>query len=340
VERFLLTFFLLTSLHTISNADSRENGNPYGVLTFFDWNHGWNNFQYDSIDKVKKGVALLKEAHVGFVRQAIPWNLLETTEGTMDFERYDQVVALIRKKKMGILGTLCYSPEWTGREWNDAPDQEKFLHYVEFVVKRYKSQIKYWELWNEPDQSAYWKTQDRMVTYTELLKKVYPLIKQIDPTAVVVLGSVHNPYPLKQMYRNGAKDYFDIVNIHPFANPLTSEPLQRVKGIYDAVRATMDQNKDSQKQVWITEIGCPGVADPDKEMGWWEGPPPSEKQQAEWVSKLYDEIISWPGVGKVFWAFFQDTHSFGDAVDYFGLVRRDFSKKPAYDAYRKCASGY
>jgi len=235
---------------------------------------------------------------------------------------------------------LSYSPEWTGKEWNDAPDEEKFLQYVEKVVTRYKSKIKYWELWNEPDQPAYWKTQDRMVAYTKLLKKVYPLIKKIDPSSVVVLGSVHSPFPLKQMYRNGAKDYFDVVNIHPFVNPLVPNAIQRVRGIYDSIRSTMEQNKDANKPVWITEIGCPGVVHPEEEQGWWEGSPPSEAQQAEWVSALYGELVGWSGMGKIFWAFFRDTNSFGDAVDYFGLVRHDASPKPAYEAYRKAAEGY
>jgi hypothetical protein len=306
-------------------------------LVFLDWNHDWNNFQYDTLQKVEKDVLLMKQARVGFVRQAFPWNIIEPEEGNFQFERYDDIVELLKKNKISVLGTLSYSAEWTGKEWNDAPDQEHFLAYVRTVVTRYKDRVKYWELWNEPDQPAYWKTQDRMVAYTQLLKKVYPLIKEIDPSAIVVLGSVNTPFPLKQMYRNGAQGSFDVVNVHPFVNPLTPNPLQRLRGIYEGVRKTMEANGDKEKSIWFTEVGCPGVAHPEQEKGWWEGTPPSEDEQASWVASIYQEPLTWPGVGKIFWAFFRDTNSFGDGVDYFGLVRQDCSLKPSYEAFRRAA---
>ena len=47
----------------------------------------------------------------------------------------------------------------------------------------------------------------------------------------------------------------------------------------------------------------------------------------------------WKGVEKIFWAFFRDTdHHFQCGTDYFGLVRLDFTPKPAYRAYRKAAT--
>jgi hypothetical protein len=44
-------------------------------------------------------------------------------------------------------------------------------------------------------------------------------------------------------------------------------------------------------------------------------------------------------VEKIFWAFFRDTpNHFGDGVDFFGLVRNDFSKKPAFTMYQRLAT--
>lgn len=332
---FLLLTLTLSPL--LLGSDRRDSPSPYGVLAFLDWNHDWNNFQYDSVDKVEKDILLMKQARVGFIRQAFPWNIIEPEEGKFEFDRYDEIVARVKKHKISILGTLSYSAEWTGREWNDAPDPDLFVAYVREVVQRYKNDVKYWELWNEPDQPAYWKAQDRMVAYTQLLKRVYPVIKEIDPTAVVVLGSVNTPFPLKNMYRNGAKNYFDVINVHPFVNPLFPNPIQRMRGIYEGVRKTMEQHHDLNKPIWFTEVGCPGVAHPEYENGWWEGSPPSEAEQASWVSSLYKEPLTWDGVGKIFWAFFRDTNSFGDGVDYFGLVRQDFSLKPSYEAFRRAA---
>lgn len=335
ITAIVLSLLILPT--SLPAADRRDNPSPYGVLAFLDWNHDWNNFQYDSMEKVERDIQLMKKAKVGFVRQAFPWNIIEPQEGQFEFERYDDIVALMKKNKIAVLGTLSYTAEWTGRAWNDAPDPDLFVGYVKATVSRYKDSIKYWEIWNEPDQPTYWKNQDRMVGYTRLLKKIYPVIKEIDPTAVVVLGSVNTPFPLKQMYRNGAQGHFDVVNVHPFVNPLFPHPLERLKGIYTGVRQSMVQYGDKNKPIWFTEVGCPGVAHPEHEKGWWEGVPPSEEQQAKWVTSIYEEPLRWPGVQKIFWAFFRDTNSFGDGVDYFGLVRQDYSLKPAYDAFRRAA---
>jgi hypothetical protein len=69
---------------------------------------------------------------------------------------------------------------------------------------------------------------------------------------------------------------------------------------------------------------------------WWLGTNPTEKQQAEWVGAVYSELLKQPAVEKVFWAFFRDTDRHWDnGVDYFGLVRWDFSKKPSFISYQK-----
>ena len=70
---------------------------------------------------------------------------------------------------------------------------------------------------------------------------------------------------------------------------------------------------------------------------WWLGRNPSEIVQAEWVKIVYRNALKWPNVQKVFWAFFRDTDHFKDGVDYFCLVRRDFSLKPAYACFKDLA---
>jgi hypothetical protein len=94
----------------------------------------------------------------------------------------------------------------------------------------------------------------------------------------------------------------------------------------------MEEYGDAQKDIWITEIGCPGLADSVQgTAGWWLGPALSEGEQAEWVKAVFTEALKLKGVKKVFWAFFQDTpNCFQNAVDYFGLIRRDFSRKPVF----------
>jgi hypothetical protein len=69
------------------------------------------------------------------------------------------------------------------------------------------------------------------------------------------------------------------------------------------------------------------------------GDNPTEKQQAGWVKEVYTELLKDKNVEKVFWAFFRDCSShWGNGVDYFGLVRWDYSRKAAFKAYKECFS--
>jgi len=57
---------------------------------------------------------------------------------------------------------------------------------VAAIVTRYKSDVHYWEVWNEPDLAEFWNGTPAQ--YAALLDVTSSTIKQIDPTATVVLG--------------------------------------------------------------------------------------------------------------------------------------------------------
>ncbi len=323
-----------------SVADKRDTANPFGVLAFLDWNHDWNAKMYDAPEKVSKAVKAMADAGVGMVRQVISWDEVECKTSAFAYTQYDAILDALEKHNIQMLAVLCYTATCTGRAWNDAPDPELFGNYVRQTVRHYKDRIKYWEIWNEPDQSTYWKQQDGMKVYTDLVKLVYAIVKQEDPTAQVVLGSVSAAGPLLEMYRYGVKNYFDVINVHPFASPLREEAISQVKRIFDGVREAMMKYGDLQKPVWFTEIGCPGTAGSKNSKGWWLGKSPGEEEQARWVTTLYTEVLQWPGIQRIFWAFLQETQHFGDDIDTFGLIRKDFSSKPAFEAYRHAAQSW
>ena len=285
----------------------------------------------------------MKEAGVGFVRMDFLWNDIEPEKGRFDFEKYDRITDLLTRNGIKILAILHYTPEWTGKPWNTPPDPESYARYSEAVVHRYKDRIKYWEIWNEPDSAIYWEPQDDQKTYAELLKYVYPRLKKEDPTCQILMGSASQSPPalLRRLYQYGAKDSFDVVNVHPFANPLQGPgALKALKGMYSATMKVMQKNGDGDKPIWFTELGAPGVVEADSTNGWWMGKSPTEEQQARWVEAVYGEPLKWKGVKKIFWAFFRDTQDhFKNGIDSFGLLREDFSKKPSYEAYKKMATG-
>jgi polysaccharide biosynthesis protein PslG len=324
----------------MTTLDARDTDNPFGMLAFLDWNHDWNDHMYDSPQKLNRAVELMRQAGVGMTRQIISWDEVEPSQGRFEFRKYDQILNLLDQNRIRTLGILAYTASWTQLDWNDLPDTDLFLQYVRQVVRRYKSRVKYWEVWNEPDQKMYWKKQDASRSYVALLKRVHDVVKEEDPTAMVVLGSANTAGPIKEIYDAGAKNHFDIISLHPFMSPLKSDALHRIREIFDDVRKIQAGYQDLQTPIWFTELGCPGVVDPSTSKGWWEGKTPNLDEQAGWVRTIYNETLQWPGLQKIFWAFLQDSNHFHDDIDAFGLVNRDFSRKPAFDAYQQLAHAW
>jgi hypothetical protein len=205
-------------------------------------------------------------------------------------------------------------------------------------MRRYKDKIKYWEVWNEPDSAIYWSPQDGLKSYCSLLKDVYIAAKKADPDCKILNGGLaEGVSSINQLYDNGAKDYFDIMNIHIFYSPQQANSIKAVLNFTKLAYKIMSRNGDGNKKIWVTEIGCPGVREETKTENWWIGENPTEREQAEWVKDIYTELLKDRFIEKVFWAFFRDCDNhWGNGIDYFGLIRWDFSKKPSFEAYKKC----
>jgi hypothetical protein len=325
------------ALHRLS-ADN----NPVGVLEFLHWDHPWNNYKYPGPEAVERAVKMMREAGVGFVRVDFLWDDIEPQPGVFNFEKYDRIVEITARHGIKVLGILDYVAAWASPDgkWNAAPDTQLFVNYAAKVISRYKDKVKHWEVWNEPDSSVYWEPQDGMKRYCVFLKEVYIAAKAIDPQCVVLNGGLaHGLSSVNRLYDNGAAKYFDIMNVHYFASPLHKGTLKGVERFPQLVYKIMCRNGDAAKKIWVTETGCPGVKRGLKVNYWWLGKNPDEATQAKWVEGVYSALLKSPNVEKVFWAFFRDTSGhWNNGVDYFGLVRWDFSPKPAYAAFKNLSA--
>jgi len=107
--------------------------------------------------------------------------------------------------------------------------------------------------------------------YTSALQGAYPAIKAADPSAFVLAaglcpaGGSNEPYTyLTAMYAAGVKGYFDAANDHPYSFPDT--PLQTGDSwnpwsYLTQLHTIMADNGDGNKQIWLTEFGCPTGTD-------------------------------------------------------------------------------
>ncbi len=310
----------------------------YGLLAFLNWNHDWNDWHFPD-ELVKKAALQIRELGVDIVRTDIVWSDIHTGLHQYDFTRYDRLMSQLSAYGIKLLAVLHYNKfrlDDQGKEiWNHPPESfQEFARYVESTVRRYKHHVRYWEIWNEPNHPEYWNApSDNLKSYCELLKLSYDAAKNVDPSCLVLNGGITASVvpDVKSFYESGGRDITDRLNIHTFFDPTAPDATQQFDRTIEGVRDVMHAHGDDSKKIWITEMGCPGLGSAHSTKEWWIGVNTSETQQAQWLETIYLLARRHPSIEKLFWAFYRDTGEFfKNGVDYFGLVRKDFTPKPAF----------
>jgi hypothetical protein len=213
-----------------------------------------------------------------------------------------------------------------------------------------------YEVWNEPDDTAFFHPGPDPIKYTAMLKAAYAGIKAGDPGAAVVAGpTTGNNYSwLESLYAAGAAGSFDAVAVHTDTACLDRAPddFYRENGVlarftflgYRAVRDTMVAHGDGNKPIWMSELGWSSTngSPTSCTRGMWAGQKPSgvsEANQAAFLTKAYACIANDPYVTKADWFTMRDTSSEPvDELNHYGLLRTDGSPKPALSAFRAVAA--
>ena len=198
------------------------------------------------------------EAGVAWVRYgAIEWNEVEPSPGARSWNRIAQAerdIAAIASRGLIPMVIVRGAPAWAqkvagadcGPVKQDALDE--LATFMRDVVTRYSRapyNVKHWELWNEPDiapglvedDSGFGCWGDNSDAfygggyYGEMLKRVYPVMKQADPAATIIVGGLlldcdpgappagTDCKPAKfyeGMLRAGAGNSFDILAYHAY----------------------------------------------------------------------------------------------------------------------------
>ena len=103
---------------------------------------------------------------------------------------------------------------------------DDFARFSAKVAARYKGKVNAWEIWNEPNETRFWRPAPDPAGYARLLNLTYEAIKQVNPAATVILGglSTHCANSADYMtwrtfmdgfYRAGGAR-FDAFAIHPY----------------------------------------------------------------------------------------------------------------------------
>jgi polysaccharide biosynthesis protein PslG len=290
-----------------------------------------------------------------WIRFDVKWEVIQYRgPGSYDFARYDELVGAARARGLQVLGTLAYAPRWARSAscadsfFCEPRDANEYASWAAETVAHFRGRISHWEIWNEPNIEIFWRPKPNAGRYTALLRPAYGRIKAADPSAVVLAGAT-SPAPndgtridevtfLQQVYAAGGAGYFDAWSHHPYTHPgppgnvHPDSAWYQIYGARPNIRGVMAANGDGSKKVWGTEHGPPTAGAPGAV---------SEAIQAQHVTDAYRLWRSYDWAGPLFWYSGRDVAApgeSGEAWRYHGLLRRDFTRKPAWAAYRAAAA--
>lgn len=304
----------------------------------------------------------LSDLGLTWLRWDIAWNVVQPTNANQyNWDAADRVVATAKKYNIKMLGIITYAPAWssTPNACNSAgmcvpTDPATFGTFAGTVALRYKGSVDHFEIWNEPNYSFFWKPKPNTTTYISILQSSYTEIKRVNPDATVIAGALASSGDevdgsispitfVRALYAGNAKVYFDAISVHPYTYPAAPDYVaswnswQQVTTIHQI----MIDNGDLSKKIWITEYGTPtggpGTAHDINQLSFTYGADymteMAQQQAAQKVVELYQKDKAF--FGPLFWYSLKDDGiSNTTPENFFGLIRFDGTKKPAYDIFR------
>ena len=305
----------------------------FGVMTHFAHGKG--------IPEKTLSIAALGGAQL--IRDEMYWNQAERVKGVIQIDpKWDEYVNTAIANGIEPLLILSFgNPLY---DQGGIPYTQEgiaaYTNYATTLVNHFKGKINYFEIWNEPNSPAgvyFNPTGKTAVDYANLVKAVYPAIKQANPQAVVLIGStagVDLPW-LRQMFQAGAYDSMDALALHPYVWPNGPEAGSLTAKLNAAVSLMQEFGNGQAKPIWATEMGWPSHSGASGV---------SDITNADYLVRAYVLSLSTGAVDKMFWYDLQDDGSNAqDSESRFGLIRYQYdaetpyAAKPNYVAYNTLA---
>ena len=275
-------------------------------------------------------------------------------------KKIDTAVNYANSKGIKVLGIWWTTPPWArvgGGTYPDAAyvrptNNAEYAESIEWAAKYWQGRIDSWEIWNEADPyQSFWAAPPNGATYggtaeySALLKAAYPAVKRGNPNAKVVTSgpsSLDDAW-ISSLYANGIKGYFDVLAVHAYeapANygPLSSDGSKRWNFLHlPAVHQVMIDNGDTDKPIWITEMGWSSHANTSPTTTVNENFGVTDQQQGDFLVQAIEYAKNnWPYVELLVDYSDRNLASVSGSAEYarhqmnFGLLNTDNSVKPAY----------
>ena len=304
--------------------------------------------------KIKYTLQLVREMGAPWVVEYFPWSYHEKFPGIFEWDHSDLVVQNANRQGLTLIARLGYVPEWA-RPADSAPsflaaeDYERFGEYVYAFVKRYRGQVDYIIIWNEPNLALEWGFQPvDPAAYTKLLQIAYRRAKEANPQVQVLGGALApNLAPpgdefamndldyLQGMLDAGAGEAMDGLAVHAYGwvYPPDDPPAPDAVNFrrIELLRQILVDKGYAALPLHITEGGW------NDHPRWTRAVKPG--QRIQYTIQAYQMAQQWPWLESVsLWAF-RYPRPARTYLDYFTFVTPDFIPKPIYEEVQRYARG-
>lgn len=214
-----------------------------------------------SLAGARRDLALLATNNLPVLRIAFGWDAIEPQPGQYDWTFWDDFVRIATDEyNIRLIPYVCYTPRWASSSqgddfWRQPPtNTAPFAEFMKQIVTRYKDRIHSWEIWNEPDNPAYWGGS--VEQFADLLAVGSRAVRQADPSATIVMGGLAwNLNFLEAVLTNAAAiTNVDVFNLHNYYETWSSEPFEDLPAYVGRASDLLHQYGQT-KPIWMAEIG-------------------------------------------------------------------------------------
>ncbi len=235
------------------------------------------------------------------------WGTIEPSRGVFDWHGLDTWVAQSMAHHVQFDYVFLNTPQWASQRPDEKcnrgpigcaapPTDDDWRQFVTVLVTRYKGRIADYEMWNEPNAIGFFTGSAADMAH--MVSIAYPIIKSIDPNAVVVAPSPSStgwPTPfdewIDQFLKAGGGKYVDVMSWHAYAGR-TNQPANPPEDLVSQItkiHSILEKHNLGGMPLW------------DTEGGWGKNSQlPDEQQQAAFLSRWLLIQYSY-GIGRVYW---------------------------------------
>ncbi len=188
---------------------------------------------------------------------AVNWAALEPQKGQWDFSVLDRFVNEAQTRNMDVVLTLGQSPKWASARPGDvsyigtgAPAEPRNMQdwrdYVSTVATRYRGRIKFYEIWNEPNDPTFYSGS--VAKMVELTNEAAAILKSVDSTNTVISPPPYATGWLDEFLAIGGANNVDVIGYHVY-----STPPEEIGSQLANARLVIEERGLSAKPFWNTE---------------------------------------------------------------------------------------